>query len=558
MAIQLPLMVETGGKRSEGFCTPKTDKTPQSMLVPPRRVLPIVFLPGIMGSNLRLKQPRQFSLKKKNNIAWNPDRTGESLDMLDFPPAHRQLLLDPDSTEVDTYDHGQGPTGTAAETSSSRHSVGSTGVDLDYKEDSPLLFDDPAAITNGKTKEQKCRERGWGEVLFSSYKKILALCENHLNRPDPNGYWKKIIDQPPVNWQANPAPALQPLSARELTEACSETWFPVHAMGYNWLQSNADSARILSKRIQHLINEYCSRGFVCEKVIVVTHSMGGLVARALVHPQIGGMKDQILGVVHGVMPATGAPAAYRRMRCGFEEGALGLAIPPKVLGNFGPEVTAVLANSEGALQLLPSKDYGNRWLEVRQGRNVLASLPLYGDPYAEIYKLQGTWFGLLRESWINPAKRPDSNIKRTFSYLDKAMQFHDAIANTFHEITYAHYGADNSRASWEMIVWNIGPGNLTRGWEKLSVIADDFQGSLTLQLPVPSRFVKAELGKSSGAGDQTVPLRSADRQLSIGKLKGVFRQSGYEHQKSYQNELAVNSTLYSLIRIIQCMKWSEK
>jgi alpha-beta hydrolase superfamily lysophospholipase len=57
------------------------------------------------------------------------------------------------------------------------------------------------------------------------------------------------------------------------------------------------------------MNRYTAQGFQCEKVIVVTHSMGGLVARALIHPKMGSLKDKVLGIVHGVMPAIGAGAA---------------------------------------------------------------------------------------------------------------------------------------------------------------------------------------------------------------------------------------------------------
>jgi hypothetical protein len=37
----------------------------------------------------------------------------------------------------------------------------------------------------------------------------------------------------------------------------------------------------------------------------------------------------------------------------------------------------------------------------------------------------------------------------------------------------------------------------------------------------------------------------------------VFRQTGYEHQNSYQDERALHSTLYSLVRIAQTMTWSK-
>lgn len=58
-------------------------------------------------------------------------------------------------------------------------------------------------------------------------------------------------------------------------------------------------------------------------------------------------------------------------------------------------------------------------------------------------------------------------------------------------------------------------------------------------------------------GDQTVPLHSAEAQLASGKFKGIFRQTGYEHQASYSNPAALASTLYSLVRIASTMKWTK-
>jgi hypothetical protein len=57
-------------------------------------------------------------------------------------------------------------------------------------------------------------------------------------------------------------------------------------------------------------------------------------------------------------------------------------------------------------------------------------------------------------------------------------------------------------------------------------------------------------------GDQTVPLHSAEHQSQSGKFQGIFRQTGYEHQDSYKHEGALHSTLYSLVRIAQTMKWT--
>ena len=91
------------------------------------------------------------------------------------------------------------------------------------------------------------------------------------------------------------------------------------------------------------------------------------------------------------------------------------------------------------------------------------------------------------------------------------------------------------------------------------------QGRLKLRDPTKTlsfRTGRLEHGVSMlgpcDPGDQTVPLHSADHQLHSGKFKGIFRQSGYEHQDSYQDERALHSTLYSLVKIASTMIWSEK
>ncbi|WP_229437230.1 contractile injection system protein, VgrG/Pvc8 family [Massilia sp. IC2-278] len=60
----------------------------------------------------------------------------------------------------------------------------------------------------------------------------------------------------------------------------------------------------------------------------------------------------------------------------------------------------------------------------------------------------------------------------------------------------------------------------------------------------------------SAPGDQTVPAKSANHQLKSGMFKGVFRQTGYEHQSSYKNPRAIASTLYSIVRITQKATWT--
>jgi pimeloyl-ACP methyl ester carboxylesterase len=564
MSTQLPIRNECAGRSTTGFCTPTEDKTVQKMKVPPRRVIPIIFLPGIMGSNLRMSAARQAQLHKSNNIARRPDRPLEAAKMMRATPATRQLQLDPTETEVDIYDPVKNITGNSKETASDRHGNGDIHVFLDGDKGSPLLFDDPRALPNRKTKEQKAKERGWGEVYFSSYRTVLEGCEKYLNSSFTGGFWTTILDQNPQNWMAatRSQPRLPPLTTDQFRAATKACFFPVHAMGYNWLQGNEISAINLKQRIRDLIDSYIAAQFECEKVILVTHSMGGLVARALIHPAFANASSMILGIVHGVMPALGAPAAYKRMRCGFEQGVLHMSLTARVLGDTGAKVTAVLGNSTGGLQLLPSKAYGNGWLQIRRNKVLFDAFPKNGDPYNEIYKLEGRWYGLLRPKWLNPAADKTSGIRKTKSLLDKVSKFHDTLSGVYHPISYGHYGADTDRPSWETVTWNLGADFAGADWHLLTIKGDDQQGELQLAEGSPPNgrrplVGQARLGPSTGAGDETVPLKSADDQLLNGKFRGVFRQQGYEHQSSYGDQNALRSTLYSIVRIVENMRWEN-
>lgn len=450
--VRYPTAFEKGREVGYGCFTPKHVKIGQEFLFTPERVIPVIFLPGIMGTNLRLTPERQRMLRKKNNIAWNMDKLGEAVEMGKAKPARRQLQLDPAATVVDVYDPRRNPTGDPEETADERHGQ------VKVTTGSDLLQDDPPWAPNRRTRVQKARARGWGEVLFRSYGEMLNFLEEHLNNGFDRGklrdIWNEVVGVGPVRWQGQ-GPG--PLTLDELRRIFTNCYYPVHALGYNWLQSNGESAKALAVRIRALMAEYRACGKVCEKVILVTHSMGGLVARALVHPDYGNLQEEVLGIVHGVMPALGAPAAYRRMRAGFEAQKFLDRIVAWSLGDEGDEVTAVLANAPGGLELLPNEAYGNGWLQIRQGGRILKSLPERGDPYTEIYALRDVWYRLIREEWINPANQKPryAGPAMTQTYLNRARDFHRDISTTYHPLTYAHYGADRERRSYGTVVWEI-------------------------------------------------------------------------------------------------------
>ena len=305
-------------QKAEGYATPTQDPTPQVCHFTPKRVLPIIFLPGIMGSNLRITdEARQRMIGQGNNIAWRPDDIGltNASEHSNASPENRQLRIDPKTTAVDVYD----PSGPSDVSGDGRHG----NVKLEKNFNSPLLTSDPTTKKDGRTAVQKARQRGWGEVMFKSYGQVLQHLEHRLNNTFTDGKvqaeWGDIVGADPAVWSPERSKPQEAVTEDDFKQAVAKCWFPVFAFGYNWLQSNQVSARATAKRIKAVIENFKSGGFECEKVIIVTHSMGGFVARGIVHPDIGGLQDRVLGVVHGVQPAIGAAAAYKRMRAGFED-----------------------------------------------------------------------------------------------------------------------------------------------------------------------------------------------------------------------------------------------
>jgi subtilisin family serine protease len=91
--------------------------------------------------------------------------------------------------------------------------------------------------------------------------------------------------------------------------ATSPIRHPVWAFGYDWRQPNAGHAR----RLSDFIDVVLAAETGAQQVILVTHSMGGFVARAAL-PLIA---NRVRGIVHCVQPAVGAVVAARRVHTGY-------------------------------------------------------------------------------------------------------------------------------------------------------------------------------------------------------------------------------------------------
>jgi len=582
--------------------TETTDTARHDVTVPPGKVIPVIFLPGVMGSNLRMSKERQNNsdLKRSDNRAWRPD------DMLDMSgkgavvtgvglggwfknatPKQRQLVFDPSETEVEYYHYTEDkgrfdPDGKETMAADLRHKnvpddlgsipplMGQRFVNLATRENNRHT-----PSTKRETPAQIARWRGWSEVLFAGpYGNMLKKAEMYLNNllvhGQPNPMWRSICVDP-RNFGASTGTAISEKDIKKI----SQCWYPVHAMGYNFLVSNAKSAKIIAERIRSLVRGYKKRGFKCDEVIIITHSMGGLVGRALLHPSYGNLLNddslKVLGMYHNVMPTIGAASAYKRIRFGFKEGWGYLAsLQAEIFGIDGENSTAIIANTSAPLEMMPGEAYGKDWLKVIDASGkTLWSWPHDNETALDSIYLQSAshWWRLINPLWVNPANISEDNgggLTRVNERIINATKFLHSIEHTFHPTNcYASFCASKKHPSYGEITflaaetWDpakkptLEPLPSPATWKLLT---DDGKGMLKVQ--AGSRVIVLYLQKPNSAGDETVPSeRSACKINGTLFTHGKNEENGYEHQASYSDEKVLNSMLYSVVKIAMTANW---
>jgi pimeloyl-ACP methyl ester carboxylesterase len=390
----------------------------------------------------------------------------------------------------------------------------------------------------------------------------------------------------PSCWGVRSVP---PLTEPEL-EHFAGYYYPVYAIGYNWLQSCAVSSERVKKRVLAIIKHWQALHRECKQVIFVTHSMGGLVARACAKQ----IPDQVAGIVHGVMPAFGAPVAYRRIACGTEGGRFERAAGSSanddgfalIAGATPEETTPVMAMAPGVMELLPNQFYPPGWMVVRTSSKMnnetkyrdLFTLPK-GNPY-DFYRDMQSWYRMIDPTLADPAGKYASNPKDLMAAIgraiDKAERFHtDVLADKpaaegasqgeqtngikpwYHPMTYAYYEADDAHRAFGQIRWvaqDLG------GVGAVLTPNNVRQAVLVQREPNGTRDVRIEghyelhfqPWLQDAPGDDTVPLQSGAG--PTGQIGQVFRTSGFTHQESYQHRDVLLLTQYLIAKIAQSFK----
>lgn len=460
------------------------------------KVIPIIFLPGVMGSNLK-----KIGSDQK---VWHADLY-EGVDALSWTikaKKERKELLDPATTEVDL-----------------------TGK---------VLYSD----LEGKMFPSR-KERGWGSALYKSYGEPLHTLQCMLNDGHilldnlVNGTHRRTPRQRLIGEDLGAEKGEEALTEGEVRQSY-DFLFPLHVFGYNWLQSNVDSAQHLDRYISQVLSTYHGR-LAVSKVILITHSMGGLVARHYSENMNG--RENILGIVHGVMPDLGSPAAYRRMKTG-ERGIVGA-----VIGADAANLMPVLAQSPGPLQLLPGKAYGTGWLKIHSSTESVNKPE--SDPYREIYLNEHDWWRLCeKELLLDDIEIEWRNYVNRVTYT--IYDFIEGLSGKYHPHTYAFYGASNKHLSDDHLIWRQIP-------------APRPVFGVPVELPV-YRHVQGnifELSSSGSPGDGTVPVRAG--RISFSGIRSLLA-TDVDHEGAYavgdpgtENGLsvAIKFTLRSIIKMVR-------
>ena len=373
---------------------------------------------------------------------------------------------------------------------------------------------------------------------------------------------------------------LNPLKKHDWGPLAKVFEFPVYAVGYNWTDSNENSGNMLLGRINEIIAEAKGVTGLCKKVILITHSMGGIVARAASELLQG--RNIILGIIHGVQPVTGTPAAYWRMKAGFE-GSDSLGIAQSALGNTGPKVTAILGNIPGGLELLPNKlhrDNSNRtaWIAIREGKNIVLSLPQQ-DPYQEIYGVKAVvapvdnkatpsgnkYWGLVDPALLNPdqhtptggnahdamdaaAARPPDPWNQYLNVLGTAERFHDSLGLKAHPHTLCLRGTGYSTA--DVIEFQV----QSETKQKSSYPKQGFKGYFT---DANGKLMSGVLQNPSGEGDGTVVLSSAHALDVPGRPAPGDVSVKVKHQEAYEGS-AVQTWAIQAVTTLCKLRYYEK
>ncbi|WP_232207354.1 lipase family alpha/beta hydrolase [Psychromonas sp. CNPT3] len=318
-----------------------------------------------------------------------------------------------------------------------------------------------------KSQVEEKRTRGWGTVLWGSYGEYLKSLQNN---------------------------------EQLFQNGCTGASFPVYAIGYNWMESNQASGEHIKTKIDEFKETLAKEnpdGILKSdiEVILITHSMGGFVARSAV--KLSGIESEIAYVIHGAMPTTGCPKTYQQLRTGDQ------SMAKLVLGINAAEMTAVVGFCQGALELLPNKDYTmadktTQWLYYNNGEGENKPLPVAcGKNIYDFYCQFNRWYSMIQPALLAPEVMADPSKTNQFDEykkayikrIDECENYHQAfkVAGDYHNTTTAIFSTNTDNKALDACVWHGGnklDANKVESWQVTDHENKSWFGDGTVELVV--------------------------------------------------------------------------
>ena len=351
-------------------------------------IVPVVVLPGVLGSRLATA----------GEPNWDTDSTPAMLQWSGLDLLAKRALLSvaeaPELTVLESF----APTAIA-------------GVET-IPEWATLQA---IAQEAGSTFDDYYAGRGWAGVPWGFYGPVLTFLEANLNDPAATG---------------------------------AGVPHPVYAFGYDWRLSCATIADKLAAYIDRVLANHAG----AEQVILVTHSMGGLVARAAcLDPAV---VNKIVGVIHASQPSNGAIAAYRRFQTGYVapydagvtegmQAQIVANILSRIMGATPEDYVTLISDMPGPLEFLPNTRfhrYAPRpWLEANPAPDLYRIYDVYRGPYQPgvVPPTLGEHLAALGGSLTGETVERDLR-----AGIDGAEAFHARLADNAHPNTYVIYGTE--------------------------------------------------------------------------------------------------------------------
>ena len=371
-----------------------------------KKVIPVIFVPGIFGSRLGLPQRNPDKPDPKKDYVWDPDNRGPLVkyyakskwsaifarDWSDDEINEKTTRLHRTHVSVMTCHSDKSKQRILKALKESRyfkHSVAQAGSYADKQQLLDAIY-------------QRRAERGW----FGTVSDYVLLLE-----------------------------AIELMEDNDYRYVC-------YASGQDWRNDLTEEAKKFKTEIDRIqaITEYPELGANgvhyeagSEQVIVVTHSQGGLIARyasevlGAEEKANNGTGSKIYGMVHLNQPTTGSPLLYRR----FITGAKSERMPPfklmkwpdnvfsEVLGTSSYHFTR-MANLAGAYALLPTNDYAHQaaasladWLTIAPPELKPTDIE---DIYEHVYLNDKAGLGLVSDKrYFADSKTPRPYTEREFT-----------------------------------------------------------------------------------------------------------------------------------------------